>query len=89
YYLAFGNHGPREEFGRTGTTSKIIAGISVVMLVSSGLFYLTKVAVTDKPRTLNKEWEEATNERMIKQRSDPISGISSEGYKGKGYVVSE
>ncbi|CAI2177095.1 6429_t:CDS:2 [Funneliformis geosporum] len=89
YYLAFGNHGPREEFGQSGKTGKIIAGVSGVIIIGSGLYYLSKIAVTDKPRTINKEWEEATNERMIEQKSDPISGISSEGYKGKGYVVSE
>ena len=38
------------------------------------------------PRTLNKEWQEATNEKLLAQKSNPLTGISSAGYKGKGYV---
>ena len=41
----------------------------------------------EKPLTTTKEWEEATNEYLREQKSNPITGISSEGYKGKGYVT--
>lgn len=40
------------------------------------------------PITRTKEWEEATNEYLKSQNSNPISGVSSEGYKGSGYVSS-
>jgi cytochrome c oxidase subunit 4 len=40
------------------------------------------------PKTLTKEWEEATNERAREMKINPISGISSEGYSGKGFVQS-
>ncbi|SAM03548.1 hypothetical protein [Absidia glauca] len=40
------------------------------------------------PITRTKEWEEATNEYLKSQNSNPISGVSSEGYKGSGYVTS-
>jgi cytochrome c oxidase subunit 4 len=43
----------------------------------------------EKPKTLTPEWEEATNEYLKEQKSNPISGIGSEGYQGKGYVVSK
>lgn len=43
----------------------------------------------ETPHTISKEWEEATNEYLKSQNSNPISGISSEGYKGTGYVVSK
>jgi cytochrome c oxidase subunit 4 len=43
----------------------------------------------EKPKTISKEWEEATNEYMKEQKMNPISGIASEGYQGKGYVVSK
>lgn len=43
--------------------------------------------VTEHPRTLNKEWEEATNERMRQQKANPITGISSEGYKGNSLLM--
>ena len=37
--------------------------------------------------TTTNEWKEATNEYLKEQNSNPITGISSEGYKGKGYVA--
>jgi hypothetical protein len=40
------------------------------------------------PITRTKEWEEATNEYLKSQNSNPISGVSSEGYNGSGYVTS-
>jgi cytochrome c oxidase subunit 4 len=37
---------------------------------------------------MTKEWKEAENEYVRKQNANPISGISSEGYKGKGMGAS-
>ncbi|KAJ2849453.1 cytochrome c oxidase [Coemansia brasiliensis] len=39
-----------------------------------------------KPRTMTKEWQEASNEYARERNINPISGVSSEGYKGKGFV---
>ncbi len=59
------------------------------------------------PKTLTKEWQEASNERALERKQNPITGantagrpvspnltplvigISSEGYKGKGFVTSK
>ena len=38
-------------------------------------------------RTLTKEWQEATNKKMREQKANPLKGLTSEGYKGKGWVV--
>lgn len=35
---------------------------------------------------MTPEWQEKTNEYLKSQNSNPITGISSEGYKGKGYL---
>jgi len=35
---------------------------------------------------MTKEWQEDTNKKMLAQKANPITGISSEGYKGKGFV---
>ncbi|KAJ2727604.1 cytochrome c oxidase [Coemansia sp. D1744] len=47
------------------------------------IFYAT---YAPKPRTMTREWQEATNKLAIERNLNPISGISSEGYKGKGFV---
>ncbi|CAG8640550.1 24737_t:CDS:2, partial [Cetraspora pellucida] len=86
YYISFGPHGPREPLTGPGHTGKVFIGIGGVLAASLALFYVTKVLVPEQPKTLTKEWQEATNEKMRRQKADPITGISSEGYKGKGYV---
>lgn len=39
-------------------------------------------------KTMTKEWQEASNQIAIKQKQNPITGISSENYQGKGHVQS-
>ncbi|CAG8502119.1 17793_t:CDS:2 [Racocetra fulgida] len=75
-----------EPFMGPGHTGKVIIGIGGVLAASLAFLYVTKVLVPEQPRTLTKEWQEATNEKMRSQKADPITGISSEGYKGKGFV---
>ncbi|KAI8092578.1 cytochrome c oxidase subunit IV [Halteromyces radiatus] len=89
YYIAFGPHGPREPLTGPGHTQKVIAGTLAVLAVSGGLFALIRTGGKETPITVNKEWEAATNEYLKSQNSNPISGISSEGYKGTGYIVSK
>ncbi|KAG2198000.1 hypothetical protein INT47_004967 [Mucor saturninus] len=89
YYIAFGAHGPRAPITKPGHASKVVAGVAGVLAASSALFYAIRLGGQEKPHTISKEWEEATNEYLKSQNSNPISGISSEGYKGTGYVVSK
>lgn len=39
-----------------------------------------------KAPTMTKEWQEATNRMMQEKNMNPITGISSTGYKGKGQI---
>ncbi|KAG0740807.1 hypothetical protein G6F57_002644 [Rhizopus arrhizus] len=89
YYIAFGPHGPREPLTKPGHAMKVLGGVAGVLAASGALFYAIRVNGQETPRTINKEWEQATNEYLKSQNSNPISGISSEGYKGTGYVVSK
>ena len=71
-----------------------------------GLIFSFFLVAPPPPRTISKEWEEASNERALEANLDPItgenphppyrcptaaltlaSGISSEGYSGKGFVT--
>ena len=38
---------------------------------------------------MTKEYQEQMTERAKEKKLNPISGISSEGYKGKGFVQSD
>ncbi|KAM3078097.1 Cytochrome c oxidase subunit 5B, mitochondrial [Clarireedia jacksonii] len=87
YYIAFGAHGPRAatppgEGWRVAAITAAGVGVSLV------LFGAIRVFSKGTPSTMNKEWQEATNEMLKEQRSEPISGISAEGYSGPGMVQS-
>ncbi|KIJ44247.1 hypothetical protein M422DRAFT_75313 [Sphaerobolus stellatus SS14] len=89
YYVAFGPHGPRTPHNPPGTAMKIIAGTLAIVTVSALAFKGIRSQGGEPPRTITKEWQEASNDIAIKQKADPISGIASEGYKGKGFVTAD
>ncbi|KAI1006063.1 hypothetical protein K3495_g2156 [Podosphaera aphanis] len=87
YHLAFGPHGPRAE--TPPGEGRKVAGITALCVgISFVLFCAIRSFARPPPSTMTKEYQEATNEYLRSQNSEPISGISSEGYKGKGYVQS-
>ncbi|EOA88365.1 Cytochrome c oxidase subunit 5B [Exserohilum turcicum] len=77
YYIAFGPHGPRRpappDEGRNVflLSSAVIAG-------AFAIFAFTRMFASPvRPRTMTKEWQEATEEYLKAQGSEPITG-----YKG-------
>jgi cytochrome c oxidase subunit 4 len=87
YYVAFGPHGPRAPISPPGQNLKVFLA-TMGLVGAAGLLFLGIRAISPPPpRTITKEWEEAANERALEQKMNPISGISSEGYKGKGFVT--
>ncbi|KAI0080544.1 COX4, subunit IV of cytochrome c oxidase [Panus rudis PR-1116 ss-1] len=86
YYVAFGPHGPRAPTSKPGDGLKIALAVLGAAAVAGVITVTVKSFAPPPPRTLNKEWEEASNQRAIEQKMDPISGITSEGYKGSGFV---
>ncbi|KAF7726144.1 Cytochrome c oxidase subunit 5A [Apophysomyces ossiformis] len=86
YYIAFGPHGPREPLTGPNHGMKVFGGVIGVLAASGALFYAIRLGGGEKPTTLSKEWREATNEYLKSQNSNPVNGISSEDYKGTGYV---
>ncbi|KAI0819046.1 cytochrome c oxidase subunit IV family [Irpex lacteus] len=75
YYVAFGPHGP------------IVIWVAGLVGVAGALYATARGMAPPPPRTINKEWEEASNQRALEQKADPITGIASEGYSGKGFVT--
>ncbi|GAA6009404.1 hypothetical protein JCM10207_003768 [Rhodosporidiobolus poonsookiae] len=85
YYVAFGPHGPREPI--QADTGKTVAGVAAAVAVASVIFYTIRSGGSETPKTLSKEWQEASNERLVEQKSDPFTGVTSKDYKGKGQVT--
>ncbi|KIP08854.1 hypothetical protein PHLGIDRAFT_87511 [Phlebiopsis gigantea 11061_1 CR5-6] len=87
YYVAFGPHGPRKPVTPPGGNLKIALATVGLIGAAGGIFLAVRSQGPPPPRTINKEWEEAMNERALETKMDPITGIASEGYSGKGFVT--
>ncbi|TFY64675.1 hypothetical protein EVJ58_g2450, partial [Rhodofomes roseus] len=87
YYVAFGPHGPRRPDNPPGTGPKIFLATVAGIAVAGVLFAAIRSQAPPPPKTISKEWEEASNQRALEQKANPITGISSEGYSGKGFVT--
>ncbi|KAF9150399.1 Cytochrome c oxidase subunit 5A [Linnemannia schmuckeri] len=86
YWVAFGPHGARTPLTGPGHAVKVVAGASAVLGVSGALFLWIRSKGNERPATLTKEWQEASNEYARANKINPISGVASEGYKGAGFV---
>jgi len=86
YYVAFGPHGPRAPTSAPGEGFKVFLGTTALVGAAGVLFFVLQHFASPPPKTLTKEWQEASNERAKEMNLNPITGISSEGYSGKGFV---
>ncbi|GAA5866985.1 hypothetical protein JCM3774_003746 [Rhodotorula dairenensis] len=75
YYVAFGPHGPREPIQADG--GKTFVGVTAAVAVAGLIFYFVRKGGKETPATLTREWQEATDERLREQRSDPFTGASA------------
>ncbi|EPQ57821.1 cytochrome c oxidase subunit IV [Gloeophyllum trabeum ATCC 11539] len=87
YYVAFGPHGPRAPVNPPGSGVKILFATLGLIGTTGLLYYALRQVSVKPPNTMTREWQEASNERAKEQKMNPISGISSEGYSGKGFVT--
>ncbi|KAH6604109.1 cytochrome c oxidase polypeptide v precursor [Trichoderma cornu-damae] len=87
YWIAFGPHGPRS-IDPPGTNARIAWGVVIGLAASLALIAGIRLAAKPAPYTMTKEYQEASNELLKQQGADPLTGISSPGYTGKGVVQS-
>ncbi|KDN40260.1 COX4-domain-containing protein [Tilletiaria anomala UBC 951] len=89
YFISFGPHGPRRPIVNPGQSIRTFTAVSACILAAFGVFYgLRQFANPNKPKTMTVEYQEAMTERAKEEKQNPITGITSEGYKGKGHVQS-
>ncbi|TDL27324.1 COX4, subunit IV of cytochrome c oxidase [Rickenella mellea] len=87
YYISFGPHGPRTPVSPPGQGYKILFALALGVGATGLLFEGLRTLAAPPPRTLTKEWQEASNDLAKERKLNPISGISSDDYKGKGFVT--
>ncbi|KAI1139838.1 cytochrome c oxidase subunit IV [Hypoxylon sp. FL0543] len=87
YWIAFGPHGPRAvpppDEGR-----KVALYTAMGVFASFVIFATLRSFAGPSPSTMSREWQEASNEYLKNQRAEPLTGLSSEGYSGKGMIQS-
>lgn len=91
YWVSFGPHGPRtlppkDEWKKVLLYT--IAGCSLVGL----MWPLRDLGARPAPRTMTKEWQEKTNEYLIRQHVEPLTGVSATYYSDadlKGAIQSD
>jgi len=88
YWVAFGNHGPRA-LDPPGENWRVFGYTTAGVAIAFVLFLISRSFAGPTPKTMNREWQEATNEYLKGQNAEPITGISSEGYDGPGYIQSK
>ncbi|KAI1319772.1 Cytochrome c oxidase subunit 5A [Mortierella claussenii] len=86
YWVAFGPHGARTPLTGPNHGLKVFVGTVGVVSASCGLFLWIRSMGGGKPSTMTKEWQEASNEYARANKINPITGVSSEAYKGDGFV---
>lgn len=63
YWIAFGPHGPRAQ-APPGEGTKVFVYTILGVVAAGALFGFTRYFAGPPPRTMNKEWQEATDEYM-------------------------
>ena len=63
YYIAFGNHGPRA-VTPPGEGMQVFIRVVGALVVSFVIFATVRMFAGPAPSTMNKEWQEATNEYL-------------------------
>lgn len=75
YYIAFGPHGPRA-VPPPGEGSKVFLYTMLGVGVSFLTFYAIRLGGRPAPKTMTKEWQEASDEYLKEQKVEPITGLS-------------
>lgn len=86
YYVSFGPHGPRKPITSSGQGMRTFAGVAGLIGATFAIFFGLRSTAKPPVKTMTTEWQEQQNERALEQKQNPITGISSEGYKGPGHV---
>ncbi|KAJ1647224.1 Cytochrome c oxidase subunit 5B, mitochondrial [Dispira simplex] len=89
FFVAFGPHTARTPRSQPGDGWRTLLGVGAALAVSVGSFMYIRSFAQKSPHTMTPEWQEASNEYARQNNLNPITGISSEGYQGKGLVTTK
>ncbi|KAF2155852.1 cytochrome c oxidase subunit IV [Myriangium duriaei CBS 260.36] len=88
YWIAFGPHGPRAQTP-PGENAKVFAYTLIGCGAAAVLFLTTRYFARPPPKTMNKEYQEQSDEYLKEANVEPITGISNPEFKGRFSVQSK
>ncbi|KAL9055756.1 MAG: hypothetical protein Q9206_003017 [Seirophora lacunosa] len=88
YWIAFGPYGPRA-LPPPGQNKEVFWYTVLGVGIAAVLFAISRQLARPAPKTMNAQYQAMTNEYLKSQKTEPITGVSSEGYKGKGMIQSK
>lgn len=76
YYISFGEWGPRRPLHAPGDTSKVIWGTVAGLLAGVGLFGSYRMFAQPGPATLDRSWQDKSDEYLKSKNANPFTGYS-------------
>ncbi|CAK9436209.1 uncharacterized protein LODBEIA_P07670 [Lodderomyces beijingensis] len=76
YYISFGEWGPRRPLYAPGEKSQIFWIVTGSVIGSIVLFIGVKQLASPPPKTLEREWMEASDEYLKSKNANPFTGYS-------------
>ncbi|KAK6463041.1 cytochrome-c oxidase subunit VA [Scheffersomyces coipomensis] len=76
YYISFGEWGPRKPLYGPGDQAKVVYGVVGGIVVSIVIFAGIRSVAPASPTTLNRQWQEASDEYLKSKNANPFSGYS-------------
>lgn len=76
YYISFGEWGPRKPLYAPGEKSKVFWGTVAGLVAGVGLFAVVRSFAPAPPETLNREWQEKSDEYLKSKNANPFTGYS-------------
>lgn len=76
YYISFGEWGPRKPLYGPGDRSKVFWGTVAGLLSGIGLFAVARSLASPGPTTLDRSWQEASDEYLKSKNANPFTGYS-------------
>jgi cytochrome c oxidase subunit 4 len=76
WYISYGAWGPRRPIHPKGEVGKIATGVFAGLALSLGIFFAFRANAPEAPKTMNREWQEASNEYLKSKNANPWSDYS-------------
>ncbi|CEP22506.1 unnamed protein product [Cyberlindnera jadinii] len=76
WYISYGAWGPRRPVHPKGESGKIAGGVFLGLFISLSIFFALRANAPAPPKTMNREWQEASDEYLKSKNANPWSNYS-------------